>query len=275
MVFTTLRLERMSPRHDAATTIPPSGKKYLAFNWRSWVRFLTCNVHRGALVGSAMAQFIQKASPDIVLMQEWTSQDQDALFGKGGWNLQRDGELLMASRFPIVGSDDLFQGRWGPAGAAVCYHIDFNGREIRLINLHLASPHGQFDDAIHGAAGAADEMLANSAMRMDQSILISDIARCGSGGPASAPTILAGDFNTPSDSPIFKAAWGCFNDAFTYAGWGLGSTYFTHWSSTRIDHLLADDQWQILNCWVGPRLGSPHDPVVTDLCFTRMHGRAN
>jgi endonuclease/exonuclease/phosphatase (EEP) superfamily protein YafD len=229
------------------------------------LRLLTCNIHRHMLSGAEMAGIIDTAKPDIVLMQEWTSQDQLALFSSGQWYVQRDGELFLASRYPITGSEDLIAGHWGPAGAAVCYHINVDGREIRLINLHLASPHIQFADTIHGDAGGPDEMLDNSAMRHDQSILISSYAGGGGGG---AGTILAGDFNTPDDSPIFQSCWKDFADGFSYAGLGLGNTYFTRWSSTRIDHILAGGDWQFTACRVGPDAGSPHHPVIADLVWT-------
>jgi len=226
------------------------------------LRILTCNRHRYALTTSAMAQFIDATKPDIVVMQEWTSHDEQELFGVGGWHIERDGELFLASRFPIRSAEDIVQGAWGPAGAAVCYQIDLGSGSVHLINLHLASPHMQFADAIHGSPDGPEEIDANSAMRLDQSIMIANYAESVGG-----PILLAGDFNTPGDSSIFEKAWVGFTDAFSYAGCGVGNTFHTRWSSSRIDHILAAGRWQFSACWVGADLGSPHRPLVADIAF--------
>ncbi|MGA2233136.1 MAG: endonuclease/exonuclease/phosphatase family protein [Tepidisphaeraceae bacterium] len=224
------------------------------------LRLISCNIHRTRLLAAQFSQLIDQTNPDVVALQEWTSQDQAALFSKGRWFLRRDGELFLASRTPIKSAQDLIQGQWGPAGSAVYYQVDFNGGELNLINLHLASPHIEFADAINGAPQGPDEVANNSAARSDQSTLIANFARS-----LHAPTILLGDFNTPADSPIFQNSWIDDSDAFGIAGWGIGHTYFTRFSSVRIDHILAPAAWQVTSCWVGPDEGSPHHPVIADL----------
>lgn len=224
------------------------------------IRVLTCNIHRHQLLSTQLAQLIDQTNPDVVAIQEWTSQDQAALFGKGQWYLRRDGELLLASRTPIKSGQNLVQGHWGAAGAAIFYQIDLNGGELNVINLHLASPHIEFADAINGSPEGPDEVANNSAARADQSLLIANFARS-----VHEPVLLMGDFNTPVISPTFQNSWIDYSDAFSSAGWGLGHTYFTRWASVRIDHILVPAAWAVTSCWVGPNEGSPHRPVIVDL----------
>ena len=83
------------------------------------------------------------------------------------------------------------------------------------------------------------------------------------------PLIIAGDFNMPSDSVIYRSCWGPYTNAFSQAGLGFGRT---RWISmrgvtfgVRIDHILTNEHWRPQSCWVGPDVGSDHLPVIADL----------
>ena len=45
-----------------------------------------------------------------------------------------------------------------------------------------------------------------------------------------ASPILAGDFNLPVDSAIYREYWSGYRDAFSDAGWGFG---YTEWPRVR------------------------------------------
>ena len=77
--------------------------------------------------------------------------------------------------------------------------------------------------------------------------------------------ILAGDFNMPVESRIYREFWGDFRDAFSAAGNGWGETKLTSWYGTRIDHVLYSPPWVCRRVSVGPPMGSDHCPLVADL----------
>jgi endonuclease/exonuclease/phosphatase (EEP) superfamily protein YafD len=81
--------------------------------------------------------------------------------------------------------------------------------------------------------------------------------------------ILAGDFNMPTESAIYRTFWAAYANAFSDAGWGFG---YTEWPGMRrlpfgirIDHILAGPGWHPLRCWVGPNIGSDHLPLIAEL----------
>jgi endonuclease/exonuclease/phosphatase (EEP) superfamily protein YafD len=80
-----------------------------------------------------------------------------------------------------------------------------------------------------------------------------------------APTLVAGDFNTPVESRIFQASWGDFTDAFSSAGFGLGFTKDNGWIKVRIDHVLTGPGWHVDHVATGRDFGSDHWPVIVDL----------
>jgi endonuclease/exonuclease/phosphatase (EEP) superfamily protein YafD len=76
---------------------------------------------------------------------------------------------------------------------------------------------------------------------------------------------VAGDFNTPTRSAVYRESWTDLTNAFSAAGWGLGHTHFSRRIGVRIDHILASDHWHVTSCEVGPDVGSAHRPVVAEL----------
>ena len=90
----------------------------------------------------------------------------------------------------------------------------------------------------------------------------------------SGPLLIVGDFNTPSESYLFRRVWAGYADAFTPAGWGWGYTFFNSRTMTRIDHILSGEGWNCSRCWVGPDIGSPHRPVLAELIWTRCEDRS-
>ncbi|HZK80510.1 MAG TPA: endonuclease/exonuclease/phosphatase family protein, partial [Humisphaera sp.] len=138
--------------------------------WRSFLhwgrptqhlRVLTCNVHGKALNAPALGRLIAQAQPDVVMLQEayvaWESIAPYA--GDVRWRCRRDGELFIASRYPIKKADDFGDPRWQKwGGAAVLYAIAAPGGDVNIFNLHLASPHLQFQAVIDQQAASAEEL---------------------------------------------------------------------------------------------------------------------
>ena len=220
-------------------------------------RVLTCNIHRHQINIQALQNVIAEQKPDIIALQEWSSK-YDAIFAKDIWHLLRQGEVLLASRFPITKSELIGEGFEQP-GDAVCFDIDTPNGKVHVVNVHLASPHYQIEDVLDRSPSGGQALQSNSERRHRQS---QAVRRYVDGlGPN---TIIAGDFNTPDDSFIFRESWTGLSDAFQTAGWGFGNTYFAHKTSVRIDHLLSANGLKCEACWVGPSVNSPHRPLIAD-----------
>lgn len=225
------------------------------------LRLLTCNVHGRFLNESALADLISDTKPDVIVLQEFPAQFAPAFLLDGHWYAREDGELFIASRYPIPTSENFGEANWFEwGGAAMRYDIAAPQGTIHLFNLHLASPHTPFQAVIEGKESGRTRVANHLAVRAEQSQKLSRIM-AGLGGAALA----AGDFNTPCAGSIYHAYWARFSDAFTASGVGFGHTYFSEGATVRIDHILTASDWQSRHCWVGPDLGSPHRPVIADL----------
>lgn len=236
---------------------------------RGDLRILSCNVHREQVHPNELARVIAQVQPDVVALQDWTSAN-DHIFDGGDWNVRREGELVVASRFPIgkvivlpiaANSD----GPKAERGAAASFELLTPQGPIQLVNVHLASPHTGLitfrDD--NGAL-----LAKNLERRWDQSAMVRSLV-----DQLPRPVLLAGDFNTTDDSPIFVEHWSDFTDAFARCGWGLGLTYINRTTQIRIDHILLDRSWLPIRFWLEPEVGSPHRPIVADL--KRVDGGAD
>jgi len=227
------------------------------------LRVLSCNIDHQSLDARAMGALLASAKPDVILFQEWNNDHLLPLFPDRTTYpyFRGSGELFIASRYPFRKAEDIGQ-RWPAftAGAAIRYEIDTPAGTVDVYNLHLASPHFAFDKVIARTGDFPHAVQANSDHRRRQlENLAASLAK------RDRPYLLAGDFNTPEDTPNFRQNLGHLQDAFTVAGAGPGHTYFARWTQTRIDHLLASPHWQVTHCTVGPNVHSPHRPLITDL----------
>ena len=232
---------------------------------RADLRLLSCNIHRQHLDAAKLAAFIAAERPDIVALQGWSDMHQEALFGESGWEIRRDGELLLASRFPLGDvqaleiSDPDPDVPAGERGSAALYEVKLPQGAIHLVSLHLASPHAGLNSL---ASDRGAKLADNIERRWRESEKLGEFLERVQG-----TLLLAGDFNTVSESPLFRERWAGFEDAFSECGTGLGYTYLINHTQLRIDHILADASCGFVRCRVGPDVNAAHRPLVADIEF--------
>jgi endonuclease/exonuclease/phosphatase (EEP) superfamily protein YafD len=227
------------------------------------LRVLTCNLHHtpGDLV--ALDHLIARTQPDVVTFQEWRQRQIPATLSEPGWH-SRDGRpVFVASRHPIGKAEILSDNSTGRHGLVARYELATPGGTVTFFSVHLATPRSALSQVSHDVEEGALDMQANTDLRATQLAWLADHAR-----QAPGRVILAGDFNTPPESAVFRQTWSGFTDAFAAGGWGWGYTFLTRRTQVRIDHVLAGPGWACERCWVGANVGSPHRPVIADLVGT-------
>jgi endonuclease/exonuclease/phosphatase (EEP) superfamily protein YafD len=81
------------------------------------------------------------------------------------------------------------------------------------------------------------------------------------------PSLVAGDFDMPSESAIYRRHWGSMHNGFSRAGVGFGYSRRAGWIHLRIDHVLADDDWVVQSAQLLPDYGSDHLPMMVDVAL--------
>lgn len=202
---------------------------------------------------------------DIVALQECGEGFVQAVRRLPGWHSHTADQLCLLSRYPIRDSaatnwEDLAAARdvgIGGSSQAAGYIIETPQGPIRFVNLHL-------ETARKGLAGVFEfdfrRVSENMTLRAVESGRTRDWV-----GRAPASVIIAGDFNMPVESAIYRRDWSEFANAFSEAGLGFGMTRDNGWIKVRIDHILTGSHWRATRAWVDSDVGLDHRPVIAEL----------
>lgn len=231
-------------------------------------RVLTYNIGGGDLDAGRIAPWLDSLAPDAAVFQECSvaiEQAKPALV-KSGWRVEVQQGSCMVSRHRIrkVEVRDTAEiWKMGGSGVIVRYEVETPRRVVNVINLHLETVREGLSAVMQRGLGGASEMETNIDQREIESLLARAFANQTQG-----PLVVAGDFNMPVESAIYRTHWGEFANAFSCAGWGFGATKATRWHGIRIDHVLLGPGWSCLDASVGADLGMDHRPMVADLSWT-------
>jgi endonuclease/exonuclease/phosphatase (EEP) superfamily protein YafD len=225
------------------------------------LRVLTCNTGGGGFRPGALAELIAATGPDLVAVQEGSVRSLPGGTFPAGWQLR----TTVASRYPIRAVEKLAPNVFGGYGFITRFDLETPGGLLHFFNLHLETVRDGLEALLWHKSRpwrAAPAIAANLAVRARESAAASAWVR-----QVSGPVLIAGDFNMPTDSAIYRQCWSPFVNAFSAAGLGFGYTKFTSWHGIRIDHILAGPHWRCSRAWVGPDVGSDHRPVLAELIW--------
>jgi len=238
--------------------------------WQRWLtgtaaselRLVTFNIDSGEnprVLSIFMG--LEEYHPDVVVLQECSPESLAPEYWPSGWTLRIDQGICLASRYPVLEAKTLERietGDQGGTGNAMFYRLRAGSRTINLGVLHLETPRKGLEQLRYGAKISAMER--NVLVREVGSRRLSRWFR-----EQSDSLLIAGDFNMPVESTIYRSYWRQCDNAFSRVGHGFGWTRVLPHFSIRIDHVLSCGGWRALRAVVGPDLGSDHRPLIVDL----------
>ena len=247
------------------------------------LRVLTCNLGGGEPRLGELKSLIQDGDVDIVFLQECEARHSEKLFGELDWNCRRSGLMSIGSRHELSPLETLamHEPNRHHASAIACEirflpeDIDGATAEISgetekqpsaaaapmlLVNLHLPTPRHGLQEIIDEGFDGVCLLDRITDYRRDMSL---NIAEHVSAYPGAK--IVAGDFNMPTDSQIYKEAWGKYHNAFSSTGTGFGYTKRTRWHGIRIDHVLCSQELAPTGCEIYPSVGGDHRPQIASV----------
>jgi endonuclease/exonuclease/phosphatase (EEP) superfamily protein YafD len=219
---------------------------------------------RVAPLGTLLADW----DADVVVFQECGGvlREQVLDLERAGFPLYTHSEasLCVTSRHPIVATSAMERDAFEFAGGSALvqtYTIDWRGQSVSVTNVHLETQRAGLDLFRRGRVFDAIPQLKEKSLLRDIEL------RTTRRWVDSLPTtrIVAGDFNTPPESRIYRAAWSDWTNAFEARGRGMGGTRLNGWILARIDHILVDPAWTVSDVRVAGDVGSDHLPVVATL----------
>jgi vancomycin resistance protein VanJ len=239
------------------------------------VRVVTYNVQGGSGLSATASGMAHLWEADILLFQECGGTlraEIQALTGSPEgftdasgpplWFGDTRASLCILSRFPIHQVEEMERTALraaGGSGLVATYELGLGGRTVRVTNLHLETPRDGF------ALLRSGQVLRSIPTIREKSHLrtieLAQAQRWVDRSP-DLPRIVAGDFNTPPESRAYRNAWSDWTNTWTRLGRGYGGTRLNGWIRPRIDHILVDQGWLVIDARVGEDLGSDHLPVV-------------
>lgn len=233
------------------------------------VRVLTCNIEKGSFNASKLSTLIRDTQPDIVALQECPNHLKLKL--PAGWQTMEEGELAVLSRFPLMPgrlvkvSDQ--PSKWSMTSMLQCV-VKAPGGDFAFCSVHLPTPRFGLQALLDKKTflkPARRELLLRE--REYRRLASKEVHRAVASLPL--PVILAGDFNMPVESTIYRDSWKVYTNVFSQAGYGYGWTAWrgVRWLEygVRIDHVLVGHGMKVLLCETGPDVGSDHLPLLTDI----------
>lgn len=243
--------------------------------WRRWIysgssgalRIITFNVASSQNTRSIDAPALLVAyNPDIMVFQECQPDLTRPQLWPPGWTAHFvERGICLGTRFPVVESRELERvetGDQGGTGNAVLFRLLTGGDTLAVAGIHLETPRKGLESLRY--AGNASRMPVNILIREVGARRVSRWIRKEAGNP-----IIAGDFNMPVESRIYREYFGDCTNAFSTIGTGFGYTRVLRRFSARIDHIVTCGGWRPIHIEIGPDIGSDHRPVIVDLARTR------
>jgi len=239
------------------------------------VRVVTCNIEAGSFDAEALARLMQETRADIVALQECPRDIRQKLRLAKAWYGVEDGGLAIFSRYPLKQGITLKSmhppHKWPRTSLLGCT-VMAPGGELAFHTLHLPSPR-------YGLQNILDRTTVLSLSRTGMLQRETAERRRTAGqvrrviAAQSLPVIIAGDFNMPVESSIYRETWNEYANAFSSVGRGYGLTEFASIRGigigVRIDHVLSSNGLKALLCETGPDVGSDHLPVIADIGWQR------
>lgn len=259
-------------------TIPSKSLKVMTFNVRMFNYYQWIE---SVFVPQKVKTLVDSEQPDVLIMQEYFKNKDTPNFGYRYKHLKMTNYghnygLAIFSKHPIIGSGIIRYNRETTIENDDFHYadIDWNGKIVRVINIHLASVgFGSKDYELleKGSIGNNGEVkdgvitilkrLHWAYKRRAQQIRVVEEAIDSS----PHPVILCGDFNDTPQSFTYHRIDLELVDSFLEAGHGFSKSYVRSPVPLRIDYIFHSDELRAFNFKVIDQELSDHYPVVTEL----------
>ena len=233
---------------------------------------VSCNVQSFRPKFDQVVSELERIDPDVVLFQE--AFEDHALLAAvfDGWNVHRVDEYLVASKLPLKFISTTFVPGFERV-TAVRYEVETPLGPVAVFNVHQTSPRRSLTQLKPWSPvlGAGIETVEQETTLRDVEAMKTRAFTQPEG--LDLPVIIAGDFNMPNDSSLFRKHWGNLNDTYALAAVGYGYTspcsggklWPANMPWAQVDHILANGDWQVERSWIGTSAGSDHRLIAAQL----------
>jgi endonuclease/exonuclease/phosphatase (EEP) superfamily protein YafD len=214
---------------------------------------------------------------DVFCIQEpptWSHQLLSVMCSTGGFLYHcqiPSTDNVVFSKFPILKNEKLNIGT--TENTAISADIAINGQIIRFFSLHLqsnqisgtaenlaTSKNWQKNNASNKIIRILREVKSNTQKRAQQAKYIAHYIE-----QSPHPVVVCGDFNDTPQSYVYETVSKGLKDTFVEKGRGMGITYAGVIPSLRIDYILTDPSFKIIDNAILKKPYSDHYAVTATI----------
>ncbi len=201
-----------------------------------------------------VASAIRKENPDVVCLQEMPTTGKDHKFAAllKEYDFVIAGRLAVATRLPATQGTQI-QLR-GDARRALIVELRFQGKPIRIINVHLQ----HFPSDNLSKAGDASTNLMKEIAGLERVV-----------SAAAVPTIVAGDLNSIPQGRVNRMLRSHLSDCFAATSRGYGFTLPATLPVRRVDYIYAGFGFVPSRSEVSDAVASDHRAVVARIALAQ------
>lgn len=239
----------------------PVAKWVASDTWLTSLKLRVITVNLGGDVDtSSLAYYFNAISPDVILFQESSLKLMQKIAPRDLAHRKLQSNLGIASRYPVSNSELKTRRALGEYGGFVArFEITHEDTALQIFNVHLETPREGIEAIMREGPRAIPVVRKVAEQQEVESLIASEWVA------SHDPVLVAGDFNMPVTSPLYRRYWSQLGNGFSSTQFGFGNTKFTRWHGARIDHVLFDTNWKAVAAHVGENPGGDHRPVVVDL----------
>lgn len=225
------------------------------------LRVVTFNARDGESLTRSPEQLVAEWGAEVVGFEECGGGLRGRLEEMDAWHVWSRRGVCLLSRFPILETDimpaDAIQAAGG-SGIVSSHLLEGEAGPFWITIVHLGTPRAGLQMIRRGSIAEGIRVLRRDSYLRE--IEHRQAARFAA--ERTGPHIVLGDFNAPPESRIYRAEWEGWTNAFSRVGHGIGGTRLNGWIRARIDHVLVDDSWEVVDARVGTDVGSDHLPMI-------------
>ena len=235
-------------------------------------------------IPAKIEQAVEKERPDVFLTQEFYLGEETPKFDFEysfikPTNISSNYGLTIYSKYPIIKTGtlelmDLGSDKPSYNNQFIYADIDWNGKPIRFINIHLASvgletsdyqrlqnPNEGSQEEIKDGFTKIFQQLNQAFQKRSKQVVA--LKRAINSSPY--PVIVGGDFNDTPQSYTYHQVDLLLEDAFMEKGEGFGKTYARGPIPFRIDYIFHSEQLKTRGFKVLDEKLSDHYPVIAEI----------
>lgn len=216
-----------------------------------------------------IADFIEQSNADIICIQEFSAIEYKSYVSeypywvKSNIDVPYKSVLGIFSKFPIIKKGYLELPN--SINNAMFVDINVNDRPVRLYNIHLESYKLDSKHQLRNLNSyrfVIPTVFQTEIIRIAQAKLVREHINSFDGD-----VIVVGDFNSTQYSPVYRILKDTKKDTFVEAGNGFGSTFELFNYPFKLDHILVDESFEVINHQNFDINLSDHEPVLAEIKF--------